>query len=269
VTPKSRLRHFAKLVLGRVLPAGLYQRALAASIVRDLRAGILSEPELELVDHLAEPGEAVVDIGANHGMWTVRLSEAVGPSGRVHAFEPVPYTAGTLRRVIAAFGLENVVLAELGCSDRAGRATFRVPIQDSGVTDAALAHLATGSDRERARDVEVELVVLDDFLDERRPISMLKIDVEGAELLSLRGAVRLLERDRPTVIAEIAPELMERFGIEAGELASLFDGLGYEAFRLDPGGLLEPATLSGDLDAGNAIFVHPTRRSRLAGRIAG
>jgi FkbM family methyltransferase len=262
--PKSRIRHVAKTVLGRALPASGYRWVLAASVVRDLRSGALAEAELDLVPAAVHPGETVLDVGANHGMWTRVLAEATGPDGRVVAFEPVAFTADTLAAVVRLLGLRNVTIVRKGCGERSERVSFSIPVQRSGVTDAALAHLASreGDAGGPRRRIDAELVALDEMREDFGEVSLLKLDIEGAEPFALRGAERLLSRDAPTVISEVDPELLAGFDTEPGEVIAFLSRLGYRAYaycerRLEP--------LKGLPEAGNLVFLHPRREDRLAG----
>ncbi len=268
----SAVRAVAKRVLGRVLPERAYQRVLAASVVRDLRSGRLSEPELSLLAHAVREGETVIDVGANHGLWCAALSEAVGTGGRVIAFEPVPYTAATLRRVIASLGLSNIELHEEGLAARAGIASFAVPVQPTGVTDAALAHLADRDDREdgtAARIVEAPVVRLDDLVAGVDEVTLLKVDVEGGELGVLEGAVGLLERDSPTIVCEVDEGYLEGFGATPADIDDLLAARGYRRFSWDPGrGVLDgPDPPRGARS--NQVFVADRRRERLAAVLPG
>ena len=264
----SAVRAVAKRILGTVLPEGAYQRVLAASVVRDLRTGRLSEPELALIPHAAREGETVIDVGANHGLWCASLSAAVGHEGRVVAFEPVPYTAATLRRVIASLGLANIDLRQQGLAAESGSAAFAVPVQPSGVTDAALAHLADRDDEDpggaAARIVEAPVARLDDLIGELGEVSLLKVDVEGGELGVLQGAEGLLDRDAPTIVCEVDADYLEGFGVTPADLHALLAVHGYRRYGWNP----ERGELEGpDLPPGpanNQVFVTDRRRERLA-----
>jgi len=271
VPPKSLTRRVAKRVLGTVLGDRAYRYVQARSVVRDLRSGALSEPELDLVRHAVRPGDTVIDVGANHGMWTRSLSEAVGPTGRVYAFEPVPFTAGTLRLVVRLLRLRNVVIVEKGCGERAGRVAFAVPIQSSGVTDAALAHLADRTSevdgaQDATRQVSAEVVALDEFLPDLNEVPLMKADIEGAELYAFRGARALIERHLPTVVSEIDPSFMDGFGLSAADALRFFGERGYRAYRYSQArGRLEAAAEPAGGEGGNYVFVHPRRADRLHG----
>lgn len=161
-------------------------------------------------DHRAElgalvaalrPGEVAIDVGANKGSFLPALARAVGPRGSVVAFEPQPDLVELLRRERPA----NAIIEACGVSDRAGRLRLAIPLgRDGAATASPGASFAPEvARRERCRTIEVPVVVLDErFADEPRRIGAIKIDVEGHELAVLRGAERIVERHRPTIVCE-------------------------------------------------------------------
>jgi len=135
-------------------------------------------------------GGTVLDLGANVGFYTLLAAELVGPSGRVHAFEPVPRNLQYLRRHIALNGLTNVSVIEAAVSDASGKRRFRLHVS------AAMGHL--GDDGQ----LEVRTVALDQFVfgtSVAAPHSI-KIDVEGAEFSVLQGAREVLSQHRPALL---------------------------------------------------------------------
>lgn len=146
------------------------------------------EKQVELARALT-PGSVFFDIGANVGFYTLLGSKLVGPTGRVHAFEPLPNNLAALRRHMALNACSNVFVHDVAVSDRNGEARFS--IADSN----AMGHLAESG------ELAVRTVALDDFAlnDGQRTPTCLKIDVEGAEGQVLRGAARLLRTARPLV----------------------------------------------------------------------
>src|SRR5947208_12661461 len=95
-----------------LLNQGAYKYFQGLSKAWDIRSGSWSEPELDLIPFAVRPGETAVDVGANYGLYSFHLSKAVGPAGRVYAFEPVPFTYETLRLVSKALRLRNVEMVE-------------------------------------------------------------------------------------------------------------------------------------------------------------
>jgi FkbM family methyltransferase len=272
-------------VLFPLLDERAYRFLQSVSKAWDIATGSWSEPELDLVPRAVHRGETAIDIGANYGLYTFHLSRAVGAAGRVYAFEPIPFTHQTLRSVVRLLGLKNVELLALGCGERAGRLTFRMPIDSSGPAIAGLAHRADrndarpGRESEEAafptREVVCDVIAIDELLPDLRRLAFIKCDIEGAELLAFRGARQVIETHLPTVVCEVNPWYLEGFGIRIEELAGFFLERGYGLYRWTPGakvtessGLLVPTAI-GDIRRGNLIFLHPSRQGRLDDRIAG
>lgn len=263
-----RGRRLAKRLLRPLLPDRLYGPLHSLAKALDIRTGRWSEPEIALLAHLLRPGETAIDAGANHGLYTFHLSRAVGPTGRVHAFEPVPFTYDGLRRVSRLLALRNVQLVRSALGESPGEAEIVLPLQPSGALNTGLAHLAGHGDLARARRVGCRVLTLDAF-PLAGEVSLVKCDIEGAELLAMRGAERVLERDAPSLLLEVDPTLMGRYGLAPRDLSEHLAAHGYSPYRLrvHPGGRrLEPVPR---LEVGNHLFLHPRRRARVDDLIAG
>ena len=184
-----------------------------------------------VVDRFVSKGDAVVDVGANWGLYTARLARLVGPSGQVDAFEPHPAHAATLDRL--ARRRRQVAVHKMGLADAPGEATLHVPVV-RGRDVTALSSLTAPSGAVEYRTVEVRVGRLDDELAGRRPPSFVKCDVEGLELAVLRGGERTLESGRPALLVEIEQRHQE------GPIADTFAylaGLGYEGHYFASDGL--------------------------------
>ena len=143
-----------------------------------------------------KPGQVALDLGANHGYYTLLLADLVGPAGKVHAFEPNPRVAELLRRNIALNGFWRTAEArEEAVGDGAGaRGGGGVP-----VLYPKNAHLLprgrdapAGLDPARFLVHDVALTALDDAVPGRA--DFVKVDVEGAEEAVWRGMQRLVAR---------------------------------------------------------------------------
>ncbi len=265
----SLARRFLKSLLHPVLNDRTYRYMQAAAKAWDIRSGEWSEPELDLLPLAIHPGEMVVDIGANLGVYCYHLSHAVGPGGKVYAFEPIPYTFGTLKIVSKLLRLQNVELFQKGCSDHTGSVQFTVPIQPSGALMTGQAHISGRDDPQDAKaiSVEGEVVAVDDFLGWSSNISLIKCDVEGAELFAFRGAKRMIDASKPTVICEINPAFLLSFGIALDDLLDFFTSRGYELYFYEAPALR--AVAAGEIVEDNYVFIHPIRRDRFAKILAG
>jgi hypothetical protein len=112
--------------------------------------------------------------------------------------------------------------------------------------------------------VTCEVVRLDDFLPTGTEIDFIKMDIEGAELLALRGAAGMIERSCPTVQCEINTWFLDGFGFKLDDLLGFFRVRGYRVFWWDDRQqrLVEP-TLGEKVDD-NYVFIHPRRLGRFA-----
>jgi FkbM family methyltransferase len=269
-------RRLLKKVLAPVLSDRSYKIIQGVSKAWDIRSGGWSEPELDLIPLAIRRGETAIDIGANFGLYSYYLSRAVGESGKVFAFEPVPFTAATFELVARLLRFRSVELVAKGCGDRAGELTFTVPIQDSGAIITGLVHMGQRNDDrdgrarharfEKTKEIRCEVVVLDDYLGELRDVSFIKCDIEGADLFAMRGATKIIERHHPTIVCEINPWFVEGFGLTVGELVGFFTQRGYQLYRYQQK-QLRPTPVD-QVEEDNWIFVHPDRRDRLASLLA-
>jgi FkbM family methyltransferase len=280
----SALRRVTKKVLHGFLGDSSYKYFQALSKARDIRNGSWSEPELDLIPFAVQPGETALDLGANFGLYCYHLAKVLGGAGKIYAFEPVPFTFETLRIVAKLLGFRNVTLFEKGCAEEAGRISFEVPVQASGAFAAGQAYIGGRRDDREGKEQQVrwagtrqvvcEVVKLDDFLPELESLSLIKCDIEGAELLAFRGAKKMIAKHLPSVICEINPWFLEGFGIRLEELVAFFTEQGYQLYHYrteDGRGLLNRVEMDQVVED-NYIFIHPSRLARfssLLGQVSG
>ena len=160
--------------------------------------GCYDYPITRLLQTLIEPGMVFFDIGANAGFFSLL---AASKCQRVYAFEPLPANLRRVRRNIEINGLRNVSLVQKAVGDREATATLYVPESDnSGL--ASLTYMAG------ATSIEVPVITLDGFTRKKNfaRVDLIKIDIEGAEVMAFEGARDLLSRlDAPDVIFEAHP----------------------------------------------------------------
>jgi FkbM family methyltransferase len=209
--------------LAGMLPTGTQQSLKRLHFGLLIRAGLFmaAEPqdtEFDRLDRWVSAGDWAVDVGANVGNYTARLSQLVGANGRVISIEPVPETFELLITNLARFPLRNVTFLNVAASAGTSIQGMSMPLLDSGMANRYMAHISSG-----ATDLSVLTVSLD-ALRLPHPIRLVKVDVEGHELLALRGMDGLLRRDHPVLIVEG----------EADEVAAYLEGFGYR-FEHTPG----------------------------------
>lgn len=181
-------------------------------VSRHCVTGTYEPAETTFVRNFLKPGMTFVDIGANIGWFTLNAANIVGPSGRVISFEPRADTFAALNRTLedndylAFCRAYNNAVGDapgelmIGWNSHMGNpgGTWLLSVQ--GLQDA---FVNSGAAVQRT-----EVVTLDSIVGDAR-VDLIKIDVEGAELLALGGAAGVLRNQHPTVLCEINPSLLQ------------------------------------------------------------
>ncbi len=175
--------------------------------------GLYELDTARVIKRVLRRGDTFIDGGANIGYFTLIAAKAVGPSGRVHAFEPQPDNRRRLAEHVELNGLGDVVtIHPVALSDRPGEVelhTFENPAANHGQSTFFAGSQAT-------RKVTVKTVRLDDYLPEVTP-RLIKLDIEGAEPLAISGMHETLRRHRPAVIVELNATTLGRAGFSPRE----------------------------------------------------
>jgi FkbM family methyltransferase len=185
-----------------------------------------SEPLVQqALSRRLQAGMVLYDIGANVGFFTLLGANAVGPSGHVYAFEPIPQNAAVLRHNLALNGFENFSIVDRAVSENTGEG--EMDVESNLVTAALSSGLGRGG-------IEVEVISIDDAIKDLglRPPDVVKIDVEGDEIRVIRGMRQTLERFQPIVVCEIHHR---DDTVHKAELLTLLRGHGYEVADLEAG----------------------------------
>jgi FkbM family methyltransferase len=153
------------------------------------------EREYGLLDTFLKTGDWALDIGANIGHYTMRMSQLVGPEGRVIALEPVPDTFALLAANARLFQHRNVSLLNVAASDKSASVGMQIPRFPEGLANYYQAQLTLAPAPLNILTIAIDALALP-------AIRLAKIDVEGHELAVLRGMRRMLERDHPMLIVE-------------------------------------------------------------------
>ncbi len=127
------MKSIFKALVRRTLPVRVLQSVKKIYYSHLLRSfSEKDEADFQVIKHIVNCGEYVIDIGANIGVYTKYLSELVGPLGRVYSIEPIPLTFEILSSNVKKFGLKNLELINCAISDNNGSVTMEVPLYDSG-----------------------------------------------------------------------------------------------------------------------------------------
>lgn len=184
------------------------------------------------IRNAVEPGDVCLDIGANAGWFTIMLMKLAGPAGEVHSFEPVPGTHEVLLENIdrnKSFGRAKANRVALGRK----KGEVELVLED-GLPDGH-ASVDFGGEEEGLR-VSAERDTLDAYLgdNEIEHVDFLKMDIEGSELDTLKGAGLLFDQvKKPIMVIEMALATSKRFGYEPNDLISFIsDQAPYRFFEI-------------------------------------
>lgn len=215
-----------------------YVGAQAGGVGADIKAGRRYEPHVSRrLSSVLGPGSTFVDVGASIGYFTVMAGRIVGTGGRVIAVEPGPQNHSVLLLNVYSNGLENVDLHKVAASDRPEILTYS-RLEDNGCVGSF-----DGDPTVVGVQELVQARTLDDLLGSVAKVDVVKVDVEGAEGKVLRGANRIITRDRPVIFFELNRDALELVsGVTASDLLEWLTGLGYAltVLRKDASG--EPDT---------------------------
>jgi FkbM family methyltransferase len=193
----------------------------------------LAEPrERHFLRSQVEPGMVVFDVGANLGFYTLLLAGRVGPTGRVHAFEPDPLSFEILKS--RAAGRANVEINQTAVGDHEGHITLYT--NRSNRADNRV-HPSLGA--ETAEAVEVPLTTLDGYCAARgiERIDAVKMDIQGAEVSALAGFRKTLARLKPRwMLIEFSPEHLRGAGSSPEAFWAILGELGFEPWGFEEGG---------------------------------
>ena len=200
----------------RVRPQEVLGRAIWNTGVYDLAVS-------EALWRLTDPGETVVDAGANIGIYTSLFARRVGTGGQVWAYEPHPSVFRDLSensKLWPSTKIARLRLRQAALSDSAGQASLS---QGETFTLNRGGSMITA---DSSKGLTVERVTLDEEIGSDQTIGVMKVDVEGHEGALMRGAERVL---RTHAVRDI---VFEEHGSEPGEASQLLEAYGYRVFRI-------------------------------------
>ena len=149
----------------------------------------------------AQPGMVAYDVGANIGYVSLLLAKRVGENGHVYSFEPLPGNQERWQKNVALNPNVNVRLIPKAVADKEGETIFWVHASGGmGKLQGSV-----GKNAEYENKIEVETISLDDFVYKEKNVApnLVKIDIEGGEVLALKGMQRLLKETKPILLIEL------------------------------------------------------------------
>ena len=187
-----------------------------------LALGMFEKQELKIFREQIRPGMTIVDIGANIGLYTLISGKRVGSSGKVFAFEPVQENFSFLQKNISANHLDNVIPLEMALAEEIGERIIYIAKDNKG-------HHSLSDDSGKNEGVKITTDTLDNILKRygSPKIDLIKMDIEGAEVLALEGMRETIKNNpRIKIFTEFYPAAIRRLKRDPVEFLKSFSSMG-------------------------------------------
>lgn len=181
------------------------------------------------IDKYCSPGMVCYDIGANIGVWSLKLSELVGEQGQVYAFEPLSKNIELLKENIKISDCPNSIeIVPVGLGEQESTCKIYLP------TDPGRAALAPESINDQSEDIEIKR--LDNIWESQGfpTVGFCKIDVEGSEPLVLKGGSRFFSEVRPIICCEINKFKLKKMQQKPKNIFDIFQSWDYISLKWSP-----------------------------------
>jgi FkbM family methyltransferase len=234
---RTQLAYARRLATRYLSPAELYRDTAGFAFRIDpedpfqaaMLLGLFDRQTGWMMRRYARPGTVAIDVGAHLGYFSLRLARLVGPTGAVHSFEPDPRLCPRLREHVQANALDGTVTVnEVGLLDRPVEGQPLLLRPQLGWA-SVVSPSGPGADRFSA-----QMITLDDYVKQADidpvSISVIKIDVEGAELAVLKGGRETLAASSAAVLVEHVADRAAAAGQNKDAVPVFLEELGFKAY---------------------------------------
>ena len=217
-----------------------------------LSTGTYEDEINKLIKISLRPGDIALDIGANIGLQSIRMSQSVGDSGQVYSFEPLTHLQQKFRNNAKLNKSTNIKLFAFALSNVESEANFSISTNNWNQGTFSIGNQNGGSEIQhvsiKVADTVPEIAALE-------RLDLIKIDVEGFEFQVLLGLKQTLEKHRPRIIFEFDRNYWQANNQEINRCLTYLTDFNYTLYQITSIGcelLKKPM----DIDSGN-IFCMP------------
>jgi len=191
----------------------------------------VSEPKTyEFLRYNLSVDDVFYDIGAHIGEYTVLASRIVGYEGEVHAFEPIPHIFNYLKNNVKECRSSKIILNQKVVSDKIGKVEFEV------FSEPSISRILENTAHNNSAKIITESTTLNEYIKFNKFPRCIKIDVEGAELLVLRGMTELLKLEKakaPILILEFIVSNFNNFQYNSNDILIFLKNYGYKFYDIE------------------------------------
>lgn len=212
--------------------------------------------ETRFFKKIVQPDDVVFDVGGNIGQMTLIAAKRAS-WGAVHVFEPAQDNYQRLVSNVEINQFKHVTTNKNAVSNRDMNITLYAPrTYNTGA-------ISMYPDSTSEMDVEeVKAIRLDDYVATHQipKVSIIKIDVEGAEMDVLEGSLNILRTHQPRVLMELTVEIQERANRTVAQIFEFWKGLNYDIYRIDDQGNLEPIEQVSQFTSDQNLYCTPVKQ---------
>jgi len=183
------------------------------------------------IQHLANllsPGDTFIDVGANHGSFSLAASRLVGSKGLVIAVEPQARKAKATETTLQMNGHSSFLVHRVALGNINSEIKLLIPKDTSG--SAGIYKKFSGIEAHTTEKVPMKR--FDDLFGAMKMPGkvVMKIDIEGSEYIFLDGAKEIIKMKHPVLLMEINPKAMRAADVDGGYFVKILKKLGYQSF---------------------------------------
>lgn len=193
--------------------------------------------------NLLKPGDTVLDIGANHGFYSIIAAPRIAPNGRVYAFEPSKSFYDLIKASVSINGLGSVISVEnLALGDAEGDVVLQFDRHWSGGANIGGGRPGDAAAVRGLESETVKCVALDHYLgDKLAKVDVIKMDIEGAEGIALKGMSAIIDRSKELkMMLEFCPAMMSRFECDANYVVDFLRSRDFMCWTINDDATLAP-----------------------------
>lgn len=204
----------------------IYLNLKESVLMMERALGVYEYWKTKLFLNIVREGMTCVDVGVNIGYYSLFFAKLMNDKGKILSFEPNPNNCFWFKKSIQANNYKCIKLYRYALSDKEGTATFYLG-KRSGWGSFFFSQYAAAPEK---KPITVKTQKLDNVLKEEgiNTVDIIKIDVEGADLLVLRGAERILKRENVKLAMDVDVKTTE----EKSDLFNFLESCGFKIFRI-------------------------------------
>ena len=193
--------------------------------------GLRDEKIIQLIISNLEKNDVFFDIGANIGYYAIPIAKTLAAKNvTVHAFEPVNDNFISLQKAIHQNNITNIITHKIALGDSIG-STEIIKTEGGKSGNAVLSH--ENMENTNVTRETIEITTLDDYASNNNinQCAIIKIDIEGAEIFFIKGAVNFITKHRPIIYGEFNSYFLRKFESSFLDIWEILEPLGYKVFQ--------------------------------------